>query len=213
MPHKRHLCNPASLRLSVMKTRLPVLLLYTWSAKALLGALLSLLVQEATTAGCGGMVRACHPGTQKVEAGSSEVQGKPVLRKILSQTKTNRKGQTSHAPHSLYSKEALGRVPGGTVMSSAAGQNPTALNNKPCCPLGSLALSEGMPLPIWLSPFQTLPRSLSHRQISLPLSCIHRPWISHGEGDHHFGKTPKQRRSNPSSKVVCPLSSFYQKRH
>lgn len=90
-PTKGTCVTPASLRLSVMKTRLPVLLLYTWSAKALLGALLSLLVQEATTAGCGGMVHACHPGTQKVEAGSSEVQGKPVLHKILSQTKTNRK--------------------------------------------------------------------------------------------------------------------------
>ena len=122
VPHKRHLCNPASLRLSAMKTRLPVLLLYTWPAKALLGALLSLLVQEATAAGCGGLVRACHPGTQKVEAGSSEVQGLCCTRFCLKQ-KQIEKGQTSHAPHSLYSKEALGRVSGGAVMSSAAGLN------------------------------------------------------------------------------------------
>lgn len=102
--------------------------------------------------------------------------------------KTKQKKGKQVMYHTLYSKEALGRVSGGTVIPSAAGQNPTALNNKPCCTLGSLALSEGMPLPKWLSPFQTLPRSISHRQINLSLSCIHRPWISHGEGDHHLGK-------------------------
>lgn len=172
-----------------------------------------MLVQEATTAGCGGRGRACHPGTQKVEAGSSKLKASLGCTRFCLKQNQTENGQTRHAPHSLYSKEALGRVSGGTVIPSAAGQDPTALNNKSCCTLGSLALPEGIPLPIWLSPFQTLPRSLSHRQISLSLSCIHRPWISHGEGDHHFGETPKQRWSNPSSKVACPLSTLYQKRH
>lgn len=131
---------------------------------------------------------------------------------VSNKTKQKKGKQVTY--HTLFIlKKLWGRVSGGTVIPSAAGQNPTALNNKPCCPLGSLALLEGMFLPIWLSPFQTLPRSLSHRQISLSLSCIRRSRISHGEGDHHFGETPKQRWSNPSSQVVCPLSLFYQKRH